>query len=113
MTRSIYRIDPERDRVYAKEFFSNPVGHHSPGLQRILNVFRGEPLEGKYALVCTKPYAEWQLAILTGKRGVPPRMVDGKIYRDLEEAERDVFKLRWKDITGQELEPSSDGDSDA
>lgn len=103
MTRSIYRIIPDRDIAYAKEFLSNPVGHHSAGLQRILNVFRGEPLEGKYVLVCVKPHEEWQLAVLSGKRGGPVRMVEGKIYRDLEEAERDVFRLRWKAFTGQDL----------
>jgi hypothetical protein len=104
MTKSIYRIDPERDLHFAQEFFRNPVGHHSAGLQRVLNLFRGEPLEGKYVLVCVKPHKEWQLAVLSGKRGEPVRLVDGKIYHDLEEAERDVFKLRWKAFTGHELQ---------
>ena len=103
MTQSIYRIVPERDLVYAKEFLGNPIGHHSPGLQRVLNVFRGEPLKGKYVLVCTKPHKEWQLAMLSGERSKPVTLVKGKIYRDLEEAERDVFRLRWQSFTGQKL----------
>lgn len=102
MPASIYKIDPDKDRIYAAEFMRTPVGHHSPGLQRVLNVFRGEPLRGKYVLITTKPHKEWQLARLSGERGKPPQLLD-KFYTDLEEAERDVFRRRWKDITGEEL----------
>lgn len=102
MPASIYKIDPDKDRIYAAEFMRTPVGHHSPGLQRVLNVFRGEPLAGKYVLVTTKPHKEWQLARLSGERGKPPQLLN-KFYKDLEEAERDVFRRRWKDITGEEL----------
>lgn len=102
MPASIYRLDPEKDRVYAAEFMKAPVGHHSPGLQRVLHVFRGEPLAGKYVLICTKPHREWQLARLSGERGKPPQRIN-KLYHDLEEAERDVFRRRWKDVTGEEL----------
>jgi hypothetical protein len=103
MTRSIYKIDPERDFAFAMEFLDHPVGHHSAGLQRILNVFRGEPLAGKYVLICTKPYQEWQLARLTGERGKPVNIVEGIVFTDLETAEREVFRLRWKEHTGREL----------
>jgi hypothetical protein len=103
MPASIYRIDPEKDLVYAAEFMRIPVGHQSLGLQRVLHVFRGEPLAGKYVLVCIKPHKEWQLARLSGVRGKPPELID-KFYNDLEDAERDVFRRRWKDITGKELQ---------
>jgi hypothetical protein len=71
MTRSIYRIDPVKDLPFAQEFMETPVGIHSAGLQRILNVFRGEPLTGKYVLVEVEPHVKWQLAQLTGQRGAP------------------------------------------
>ncbi len=103
MPPSIYRIDPVKDLPLAREFFENPVGHHSANLQCILNLFRGEPLEGKYVLVCTKPHEEWQLAILSGVRGRPVELLKGHVYRKLEEAECDVFKRRWHAATGQEL----------
>jgi hypothetical protein len=104
MPRSIYRIDPGRDLAYAEEFRRNPVGHHSAGLQRILNVFRGEPLQDKYVLVCTKPHEEWCLARLSGVRGKAVSMVAGKSYRSLEGAEWDVFKMRWEIVNGRPLE---------
>lgn len=103
MPPSIFHIDPVRDLSLVKEFRDNPVGHHSANLQRVLNVLRGEPLKGKYVLVCTKPHEEWQLAILSGERGKPVRLVTGKYYRSLKEAEWDVFKLRWKAVTGHTL----------
>ena len=99
---SIYRVDPVRDLPFAAEFMRNPVGHHSPGLQRVLHVFRGEPLKDKYVLVTVKPHKEWQLARLSGERGKPLTRLD-TFYACLKEAERDVFRLRWKDVTGQEL----------
>jgi len=72
---SIFRIDPLKHLPLAKEFRENPVGHHSANLQCILNLFRGEPLEGKYILVCTKPHEEWQLGILSGVRGKPVELL--------------------------------------
>lgn len=102
MTRSIYRIDPDKDLPFAGEFMQTPVGIHSAGLQRILNVFRGEPLAGKYVLVEVHPHAKWQLARLTGQRGAPIPLLD-QFFTDLAEAERAVFKLRWKEHTGRDL----------
>jgi hypothetical protein len=100
---SIYRIDPVKDLPLAKEFRANPIGHHSANLQCILNLFRGEPLEGKYVLVCTKPHKEWQLGILSGVRGKAVELLKGRLYTELKEAEWDVFKRRWHAATGQEL----------
>jgi len=104
MPASIYRIDPVRDLPYAMEFMTTPVGHQSPGLQRVLHVFRGEPLKDKYVLVTTKPHTEWQLARLSGERGKPLTRLD-VFYVCLLEAERDIFRRRWRDFTGQNLPP--------
>ena len=103
MNQSIYKIDPERDFPFAVEFLDRPVGHHSAGLQRLLNLFRGPPLAGKYVLICTKPHREWQLARLSGRRGQPVSIVEGVVFRNLETAEREIFRLRWKEHTGEEL----------
>jgi hypothetical protein len=102
MPASIYKVDPVRDLACAAEFMRNPVWHHSPGLQRVLHVFRGEPLRGKYVLVTTRPHQQWQLARLSGERGKPLARLD-TYYTCLLEAERDIFRRRWKDFTGQDL----------
>jgi hypothetical protein len=35
---------------------------------------------------------------------VPVELVDDIIYTDLIEAERDVFRRRWRDLTGEDLD---------
>ena len=97
----MYRIKPE-DAQYIQEFRKNPIGHHSPGLQRILNLFRGEAMAGKYVLVCTKPHKEWMLGQLTGVRGERIRMTN-QVFTSIEEAEWFVFKQRWAKYTNETL----------
>jgi hypothetical protein len=103
MTQSTYRIDAVNDLPYAREFMATPVGLHSPGLQRVLNVLRGEPLAGKYVLVEIAPHQQWRLARLTGERGQPVPVLD-TVFTDLETAEREVFMLRWREHVGQDLD---------
>jgi hypothetical protein len=98
-----YRIDPRRDREVVDEFRENPIGHHSPNLQRVLNTLRGGPLAGKYVLVCTKPFAEWVLARHPGERGKPIELLPEHKFASREEAEWAVFRLRWKAHTGEDL----------
>ena len=100
---SIYKIQPE-DRIYAEEFRRNPIGHHSPGLNRILTLFRGEPVEKKDVLVCVQPHREWWLGQLSGHRGRPIRIIRDKCFRNLWDAEWEIFKRRWKKHTGEDLE---------
>lgn len=102
MPHSIYPLDPVRDLPYAEEFFLTPVGHQSPGLRRVLGVLRGDTLKDKYVLVAVKPHAQWQLAKLSGERGKPLTRLD-IFYTCLRDAERDIFRRRWKDFTGEEL----------
>ena len=90
-------------RRLAEEFMANPIGHHSPDLQHLLFLLRGEPVEGKYALVCTKPYREWTLARLSGKAGKRTTLLKGHVYTLITDAERAVFRLRWKKQFGEEL----------
>ena len=98
-----YRIDPRRDREGVDEFRQNPIGQHSPNLQRVLNTLRGGPLKGKYVLVCTRPFEEWVLARHPGERGRPVELMHEHRLSSREEAEWAVFRLRWKEHTGEEL----------
>lgn len=89
------------DRKLAEEFRNNPNGHHSKDLQRLLHVFRGADIEGKYVVLCNKPFKEWELGQTTGI-GKPMKRLGVK-YTNLKDAEWDVFKRRWKQHTGEKL----------
>lgn len=91
------------DLPFAAEFLANPIGYHSPGLQRVLNLLRGGPARGKYVLVIVEPYRRWQLGRLPGIRGAPVELIDGVTYTNRLEAERDVFRRRWRDLKGPDL----------
>lgn len=96
-------IDASRKDLVA-EFRKTPVGHQSVELQKMMNVIRGEGFPGKHVLICTKPYEEWQLARLSGVRGQPIEVVEGVVYTSIKEAEWGVFKIRWKALTGEDLD---------
>ncbi|UWU25651.1 hypothetical protein N2601_29840 (plasmid) [Rhizobium sp. CB3060] len=98
-----YSLQPE-DKRFIDEFMRNPIGHHSPGLQRVLNVMRGGELEGKYVLVILQPYRRWALGRLPARRGEPISLVEGVEYKCQLQAERDVFARRWKDLTGEDID---------
>ena len=98
----MYKIKPE-DKQVVEEFRRNPIGNHSPRLQRVLNLFRSAPMEGKYVLVCRKPHEEWVLGQLTGKRGDQIQMTN-QVFHSIEDAEWYVFRQRWKHHTGEDLE---------
>lgn len=91
----------------AREFRADPFGAHSPELTRALNVMRSQPMEGKHCLVCTRPHQEWRLAVLSGQRGVAPRIQHNQVFTSLAAAEWAVFKLRWRDLTGREIDDAS------
>lgn len=103
----------DADIEFAREFLARPLGYHSPGLQRVLNRMRGPHWEYKYVLVVVQRHARWRLGRLPARRGAPVEMVGNVVYTDLMEAERDVFRRRWKDLTGQDIDAvlaQADGD---
>lgn len=100
---SRYQIS-DADLKYAAEFKEQPLGYHSPGLQRVLNALRGGPKAGKYVLIVRKPFERWALGRLPSGRGKPVEILEGQEFTDLEKAEWAIFKLRWKTHTGRELD---------
>ncbi len=100
---SRYKIS-NSDLKYAAEFKSNPLGVAGPGLQRVLNLLRGGPKSGKYVLIVKEPFKRWGLGRLPAARGQPVEIVQGWEFTNLAVAEWEVFKLRWKANTGQDLE---------
>lgn len=100
---SVYKLKPT-DKQFVQEFKAKPIGLHTPGLQRILNLFRGESMSGKYVLVCTKPHQQWMLAELPSRRGQPLKVHHNQVFQSIEQAEWEVFKLRWHKYTGERLD---------
>ncbi len=96
------RVDPKRLDL-AAEFMTKPIGAHSAELQQILWLFRGAPPAGKHVLVAIEPHRTWVLAQMDGRPGKPLKLHKSQVFRSLEEAERAVFRLRWKHYTGQSL----------
>ena len=98
---SAYQIQAS-DRELAARFLDNPFADPTPDGMRLLNRLRWHPVSGKYVLVCTRRHAEWTLARLKG-RGEPIELLLDHVFTDLVEAERFVFRLRWKAATGEAI----------
>lgn len=97
------KIDPSRTDL-ALEFKANPYGPHSDALQKILNIMRWQPKEGKHVLVSTDAGDAWYLGRLPAKRGLPVEIFDDMCFDDHTQGLWHLFKHRWKFQTGQELE---------
>ena len=57
-----------------------PQGQHSEVLERLLIYFRGQPQVDKYAITAVELFKAYRIVGLSGHRGVPPRVVEDKIY---------------------------------
>jgi hypothetical protein len=85
-----------------EEFRRTPIGRHSPDLRLLLNRMRTQQDPG-YVLVCIEPFRRWRLARKKRGRGNPVELVGERVFTSPEEAEWEVFKLRWKEMTGEDL----------
>ena len=91
------------DLPFAREFMNTPAGPASPGLQRVLNRMRTDSSNGKYVLVVKEPFRRWVLGRSPCLRGQPISIVTGFEFDDRLEAERTVFRLRWRELSGEDL----------
>lgn len=87
----------------AEAFLEQPLGPYPDELLHMLTLLRGVPPEGKYVLIELDPGKSWILGSLSGKRGVPLRVMSEFRFDDLAQAERTIFRLRWAWWTGEEL----------
>jgi hypothetical protein len=99
----MYEIDPSRTDLI-EEFRKNPDGPYSPELTLVVNRLRVMPLEDRHVLVCTKRGQEWVLAKIPGKRGASVELFDDQVFNDYHDAVWEVFKRRWKTVTGHDAE---------
>lgn len=81
-----------------EEHRRDPNCIHSEALDRLLLYFRKGDLPGKYAIYCEKPFAVYRIVALSGLPGVPPRVVDDRVYTTVEEAQHAVFLRRIGDL---------------
>lgn len=97
----MYRIDPARTDLVA-EFEASPGGPHSPELMLVVNRLRLMPLADRHVLVCTSRGRQWRLAMLPKDRGASAQTLEDQIFDDYDDAVREVFRRRWKTVTGQD-----------
>jgi hypothetical protein len=80
------------------EHARGPLGQHSDALERVLAYFRRQPQSGKYIVVATKPWEEYRIAVLSGVRGQPARLVDDETFPTEEAAMHGVFLRRVREL---------------
>jgi hypothetical protein len=77
-----------------------PLGQHSDTLERVLAYFRRQPVAGKYMIVATRPWEEYRIAVLSGRRGEPARLLDDEAFPSEEAAMHGVFLRRVRELRG-------------
>ncbi|MFP6729380.1 MAG: hypothetical protein VCD50_04280 [Alphaproteobacteria bacterium] len=98
----MYEIDPSRTDL-AEEFKKNPGGPYSPELTLVVNRLRLGPMEERTIMVCTKRGREWTLAKMPTVRGAKLEYYEDLVFDDYYDAAREIFRMRWHTVTGQEL----------
>jgi hypothetical protein len=96
------KIDPSRTDL-AREFRAKPYGRHSDDLQRLLNIMRGGPNAGRLVALCIRRHKEWALGRLGATPLDPITRVDDRVFHTFDDIEWEIFKIRWHELTGQEL----------
>ena len=97
----MYQIDPSRTDL-AREFRDNPHGPHSPELTLVINRMRLMPMAERHVLVCLERGRRWMLARIPPQRGMPVECFEERVFTDYDDALREVFRLRWQTLTGEE-----------
>jgi branched-chain amino acid transport system permease protein len=82
------------------EHRANPFGERpqSEPLRRLLNYFRRAPQAGKYVVVAVEPWREYRIGLLSGVRGVLPKVLDQPVFTSEQEALHGVFLARVRDL---------------
>ena len=97
----VYQIEPVADSRYIAEFRASPIGAHSPGLQRLLNIMRldaGRPTE---ILICRRHFTEYVIGHMPADRSLSIEIENEPVFASREAAEWEVFQRRWRTHTGR------------
>lgn len=98
----MHSVDPSRTDL-ALEFRANPLGPHSPDLQKLLKLLRWEPIAPRHVLVQPRRDGPWLLAETTGPKGCPLKLYEAAPLDRLQDAYFELFRKRWEKHTGTEL----------
>ncbi len=98
----MYHIDPSRADL-VEEFKQNPGGPYSRELTLVVNRLRIGPMEERTIIVCTRRGREWTLAKMPTVRGAKLELYEDLVFGDYDAAAWQVFRMRWKTVTGVAL----------
>ncbi len=94
----------EADRAFVDEFRRQPIGRHSPGLNRVLTSLRHNPSGRQLVLLSIVPFKEWVIAILPSERADAITIESDFVFHSREAAEWAVFCRRWRERTNLPIE---------
>lgn len=100
----MYEIDPSRTDLVA-EFMGNPAGPYSPELTLAVNRMRLMEMADRHIMVCTRRGREWKVAKMPTVRGAKLEIYEDRVFGDYYECACEVFRRRWKTITGEDPAP--------
>ena len=60
------------------------------------------PMADRHILVCTVRGRQWILAKMPSERGAKLEIYEDRVYDDYDEGAWEVFRMRWKTITGKD-----------
>lgn len=98
----MYEIDPNRTDLI-EEFHRNPGGPHSAELALAVNRLRLSPMGERFIIVCIRRGREWAVGRMPAMRGQPVEFLEGRVFDDYDDAAREVFRLRWRAVTGRDI----------
>ncbi|MEG6508854.1 branched-chain amino acid ABC transporter permease [Methyloligella sp. 2.7D] len=73
-------------------------GQHSDALERLLIYFRTREQVEKYGILNVVPFKNYRIVAFSGHKGVPPRLVEDRIYPSYDAACHGVFLRRVQDL---------------
>lgn len=97
MTRK-YLLSVLDDDLIA-EHLRKPMGHHSEPLARLLAWCHRRPQNEQY-LVRQTAGDEYRIARMSGRRGVPPDVINDAVFKTVEDARHAILLQHINDLTG-------------
>lgn len=95
---------PRPDPALAREFHRHPFGARSADLHNLLHHMRAQPIPGKHFLFMLSTNELWALGRYSRDDASRTTVDLATTFVSLEEAEWHVFKIRWQELFGEQLD---------